>query len=312
MQIHYGLDKQFIIRYPVVTTGSFDGVHIGHKVILNRLRKKAKELQGESVLITFNPHPRKILYPETAGKDLLLINSQREKIELLKTTKLDHLIIINFTLDFSKTSSIDFIRKIIVNKLHSKSVIVGFNHYFGHNREGKFEYLHELGKFYNFAVEEIPQQDIDNETVSSTKIRKALLDGNIQRANAYLDHRYIIMGVFKPVHKNSSFQNLFSYVIEVDEECKLIPPDGFYAIHVISGNIYFKGMAVIIRPADFVYNSKNIAIYLYLANTQDVLLNKTGTVYFHKQIRNETVFRNEKSLNQEIDEAIIEIEELIY
>jgi riboflavin kinase / FMN adenylyltransferase len=116
MQVHYGLDNVMSIRNPVVTTGSFDGVHIGHKTILNRLRKLAREVDGESVLITFYPHPRKVLYPETAGKDLKLINSQSEKIKLLKTTRLDHLIIIDFTLEFSKISSADFIRKILVGK----------------------------------------------------------------------------------------------------------------------------------------------------------------------------------------------------
>jgi riboflavin kinase / FMN adenylyltransferase len=112
MQVHYGLNKEFDIRNPVITTGSFDGVHVGHKTILNRLRKTAREVEGESVLITFHPHPRKVLYPETAGRNLKLINSQREKIKLLRTTKLDHLIIVDFTVEFSKMSSADFIRKI--------------------------------------------------------------------------------------------------------------------------------------------------------------------------------------------------------
>lgn len=312
MQIHYGLEKTFTIQNPVVTTGSFDGVHVGHKVILNRLRRLAKEIQGESVLITFHPHPRKVLYPETAGKDLLLINSQEEKIELLRNTKLDHLIIVNFTLEFSQISSIDFIRKILVEKLNSSCVIVGFNHHFGHNREGDYEYLQELGKFYNFEVEEIPEQDIDNETVSSTKIRKALIDGNIQRANAYLDHHYIIKGKIKKSNDNILSEKIDALSVNIEEECKLVPPDGIYAIHVISGNIYHKGMAVVFRPPGYTHNSVLIGVNLFLINYEEDLINKSGTVFFHKQIRDATVLKNNQILKTDFEESFEEIEELIY
>lgn len=313
MQIHYGLDKKFAIKNPVVTTGSFDGVHVGHKVILSRLRRLAKEIHGESVLITFHPHPRKVLYPETAGKDLLLINSQEEKIELLRNTKLDHLIIVNFTLEFSRTTSVDFIRKILVEKLNSSRVIVGFNHHFGHNREGDYEYLHELGKYYKFDVEEIPEQDIDNETVSSTKIRKALLDGNIQRANAYLDHQYIISGIINIGNVSLVNQNIESLSIGIDEECKLVPPDGIYAIHVITeNNIYHKGMAIVMRPPGYTHNSLLISVNLHLLNKGEDLIKKRGTVFFHKQIRNASVFRNNLLLEPEFEGSLEEIEELIY
>lgn len=312
MQIHYGLDKEFQINNPVVTTGSFDGVHVGHQVILNRLRRLAKEINGESVLITFHPHPRKILYPETAGKDLLLINSQHEKIELLKNTKLDHLIIVNFTLEFSQTTSVDFVRKILIGKLNAKRIIVGFNHHFGHNREGDYEYLLELGKFYNFEVEEIPEQDIDNEAVSSTKIRKAILEGNIQRANAYLDHQYIINGLLGKSTKEISGIKNPAYSIQIDEECKLVPPDGIYAVHIIAGNIYSKGMAAIQRPLDFTYDSRKIILDVFLFDEKVEINKKNGTVYFHKQIRNGSVFKNSQLILSEFEESKEEIEELIY
>lgn len=312
MQIHYGLDKEFQINNPVVTTGSFDGVHVGHQVILNRLRRLAKEINGESVLITFHPHPRKILYPETAGKDLLLINSQHEKIELLKNTKLDHLIIVNFTLEFSQTTSVDFVRKILIGKLNAKRIIVGFNHHFGHNREGDYEYLLELGKFYNFEVEEIPEQDIDNEAVSSTKIRKAILEGNIQRANAYLDHQYIINGLLGKSTKEISGIKNPAYSIQIDEECKLVPPDGIYAVHIIAGNIYSKGMAAIQRPLDFTYDSRKIILDVFLLDEKVEINKKNGTVYFHKQIRNGSVFKNSQLILSEFEESKEEIEELIY
>jgi len=313
MEVHYGLEKKFDIRNPVITTGSFDGVHIGHKTILNRLRRLARDVDGESVLITFHPHPRKVLYPETAGRDLKLINSQSEKIKLLRTTKLDHLIIVDFTLEFSMMSSADFIRKILVDKLRAKKVVVGFNHHFGHNREGDYEYLYELGKYFNFGVEEIPQQDIDNETVSSTKIRRALREGNIQRANAYLDHYYIVRGRLEkgdPGLRSAGFATLR---VPVEEDTKLIPPDGVYAVHLISGNIYYRGMLKIRRPGgDLSALSTEIGLNVHLFEYNNNLEGQTGTVCFHKRMRDETIFRNGYDLISELLEAREETEELIY
>ncbi|MBC7126531.1 MAG: riboflavin biosynthesis protein RibF, partial [Bacteroidales bacterium] len=130
MKVHYGFDGIGEITNPVVTTGSFDGVHLGHKVIINRINEIAQSIGGESVLITFYPHPRKVLYPETAGKNLMFILSQREKIELLSKTGLDHLIIVKFTLEFSKISSVQFIRDYLISKLNARYIVVGFNHHF--------------------------------------------------------------------------------------------------------------------------------------------------------------------------------------
>ncbi len=313
MEVHYGLDKEFNIKNPVITTGSFDGVHVGHKTILNRLRKLAKEVDGESVLITFHPHPRKVLYPETAGKELRLINSQSEKIKLLRTTRLDHLIIVEFTPGFSRISSADFIRKILVGKLRAKKVVVGFNHYFGHNREGDYEYLYELGKYFNFDVEEIPQQDIDNETVSSTKIRKALLEGNIQRANAYLDHHYIIRGKLEDGDPELCSMGFPTLKLPVGEESKLIPPDGLYAVHLISGNLYYRGMIKVRRPGvDASVQATDISLQVHLFEFNNNLAGKVATVFFHKQMRNETIFTNGYDLVGELQEAREETEELIY
>jgi len=242
MKIHYGFDTATNIKNPVITTGSFDGVHIGHKAILDRINELASETGGESVLITFHPHPRKVLFPDTAGKNLLLINSQREKIELLSKTGLDHLIIVEFTKKFSEISSIDFIRNILVARLHAKKVVIGFNHHFGHNREGNFDYLYELGQYYNFGVEEIPEQDIHTETVSSTLIRKALLEGKIQRANAYLDHHYIIIGKLKKGSTSCEALDFHTLRVPVTEDSKLVPPDGVYAVSILIEGEYYKGI----------------------------------------------------------------------
>ena len=249
MLVHRSLEKLNIDK-SVVTTGSFDGVHVGHRTIINRLRYIAKETDGVSVLVTFYPHPRKILYPNSQGKDLQMINTQREKIFLLEKAGLDHLVIIPFSLEFSKTTSVDFIRKILVAKLHASCVIVGFNHHFGHNREGDYDYLHELGKYYNFAVEEIPEQDIHNEFVSSTKIRKAILEGNIQRANAYLDHEYFFIARIKAASESSLPADLSWFELFPEEEEKQVTSPGVYACSLQEDDRRIKVMVVIQKAGE--------------------------------------------------------------
>jgi len=313
MKIYYDLENIGQIKNPVVTTGSFDGVHIGHKTILNRLCEIAGNIDGESVLITFHPHPRKVLFPDTAGKTLLLINSQREKIELLRKTGLDNLVILTFTKAFSEISSIDFIRNILVGKLKVKKVVIGFNHHFGHNREGNFDYLYELGQYYNFGVEEIPEQDIHNETVSSTLIRKALLDGRVQRANAYLDHHYIIISELFEGSAICRDLNFPTYRLKIEEENKLVPHDGVYAVQALIDGEYLKGILNIKNalPPE-IRDINEIHIDIYLFDNQINLEGKTATIFFAKRIRDELQFSTNEEMNQQLKSDLTEVEELIY
>ena len=239
------MDHLPVIPFPVVTLGSFDGVHAGHRVIIGRLQTLAKQVAGSSVLITFHPHPRKVLYPETLGKELRLISSQAEKIRLLEECGLDHLIILEFTLDFARTSSDDFVKRYLVDMLHAHTIVVGFNHYFGHHREGSFDSLYKLRENYGFEVEEIPMQEIHNETVSSTKIRKALSEGNIQRANAYLEHYYMMMASPEPDPGLTAHYNQACFQILNRDPLKLLPPPGSYASSVQFGENSLKGIVYI-------------------------------------------------------------------
>ncbi|TSA27375.1 MAG: riboflavin biosynthesis protein RibF [Bacteroidetes bacterium] len=245
MNIYYDFDHLGEIRNAVVTTGSFDGVHTGHKVILERLKKLAFEMGGETVLITFDPHPRKVLYPDTYGKELRLITTRREKTELLSRAGLDHLIIVNFTPEFSKTSSVNFVRDILLKKLKARKIITGYNHHFGYNREGDTEVMRQLGRQYGFEVEEIPEQEIQQESVSSVSIRKALLEGDIRRANKYLGHNYIITG--KCTRKKVSPVNPHApcYSIRPEDEIKLLPPDGTYPVIIIDPDDKYPGHCMI-------------------------------------------------------------------
>ena len=280
MNIHYDFSNLEEIRNAVVTTGSFDGVHNGHKVILERLKKIAFDIGGETVLITFHPHPRQVLYPDTYGKNLKLISSQREKIELLTKAGIDHLIIANFTLEFSKISSVSFVRDILLKKIHPRKIVTGYNHHFGHNREGDTELMVQLGKQFGFEVEQIPEQDIQQETVSSVSIRKALIKGDIRKANRYLDHNFIISGNCQQVTPQTSRKNADRYSMQLEEEHKLIPPDGIYAVSIIDDEAKYSGKC-------FITNNNEHPLETSIEFQADEPLNcqsESTTLLFHNKI----------------------------
>lgn len=309
MKIFYGFDQVGDIRNAVVTTGSFDGVHIGHKVILQRLKKLAAEIGGETVLITFHPHPRKVLYPETAGKGLYLINSQREKISLLQKAGLDNLIIVEFTLEFSQTTSIDFVRNILLSKLHARKIVIGFNHHFGHNREGDYDELRKLGAIHGFEVEEIPEQDIHNESVSSTKIRKALEEGSIQKANAYLDHQYIIMGMLRKSSRMLEEIGFPCYSMQVEEDCKLVPPNGVYAVTLTGEDCFSRAMCFIRKNEE---SPLDTLVEVHLLECYGNIEGEIGTLLFHKRIREERTIESPEELKRQLTIDRNQVDELIF
>ncbi|HEX2920649.1 MAG TPA: adenylyltransferase/cytidyltransferase family protein [Bacteroidales bacterium] len=306
MRIFRSFDEAAVIRNPVVTTGSFDGVHIGHKTILNRLKMLAEKYDGESALITFDPHPRKVLYPDTAGKDLKLINSQEEKLMMLSKAGLDNVIIVKFDIEFSRITSEQFVRDLLHNKLHARVIVAGFNHHFGFNKEGDYKQLWNWRELYNFEAEEIPEQEVYHETVSSTRIRQAINEGYIQRANAYLDHYYVIMGssekFIPPV--DSGLPSLLK--IRVVEESKLIPPSGVYAASIEEGNVCRKGMILICRK-----NYETPQILADVMDGNDIDPGSKLTLYFHKRIIGSVCLSDEKSIPK-IKHAREEIAELIF
>ncbi|MCF8221996.1 MAG: adenylyltransferase/cytidyltransferase family protein [Bacteroidales bacterium] len=245
MRVFYGFDKPGKIKNPVVTTGTFDGVHLGHKTILNRLKRLAAENDGESVLITFYPHPRKVLYPGTKGKNLKMISTKEEKIELLEEAGLDNLIIVEFTREFSKVSGREFIENYVFARLSPVVVVVGFNHHFGHNKEGDYAYLQSVSSEYGFRAEEIPEQEVQNETVSSTEIRKALSEGYIQKANAYLDHYYFVSGKPSMGDGVAGINGDARIRITIDDDEKMFPLSGSYAVSIPLDNTIKRGFAYI-------------------------------------------------------------------
>ena len=281
------------IKNAVVTTGSFDGVHIGHKEIIKHLNDLSKQINGESVLITFYPHPRKVLYPEQ--NDLKLINSKSEKIELLQKTGLNNLIIVPFTLDFSKTTSHDFIVKYLLGNLNTRIIVIGHNYQFGHKRQGDNTYLHDLAQKMNFRVEEIPLKGVKNETISSTKIRKILHKGNIQQANNYLGHQFFISGIIKQTDKMPEVNNSEVFELIIEEQDKLIPPPGIYAIKLFCKGSYMKGMAII-------YNTDNqeLKIRINLLFNDFKEDNVRGVLYFYRKIKTGNIFSDTTNSDKEL------------
>lgn len=307
MKIYRSFEDAKTIKNPVVTTGSFDGVHIGHKTILKRIRSLAEKNDGESVLITFHPHPKIVLYPDTIGKDLKLINSQEEKLDLLRKAGLDNVIIIQFTKEFSKITSDQFLRDFLHGILKVKIVVAGFNHHFGFNKEGDYRQIWQLRKKYNFEAEEIPGQEVRHETVSSTMIRQAISEGYIQKANAHLDHHYIIMGVPEE-HYADYANNYFSFLkIPLTQENKLLPVPGIYAVSAETNSGISKGMVVINRDP---YGEQEVLVHLL--NNKKFREGQTTTLFFHKKISGMIDLTDKNNSAYKLRSALEQISDLIY
>jgi riboflavin kinase/FMN adenylyltransferase len=266
----------------------------------------AGKYNGESVLITFDPHPRKVLYPDTAGKDLKLINSQEEKLDLLEKAGLDNVIIVEFTREFSKVTSEQFVRDFLHGILHAKVVVAGFNHHFGFNKEGDYKQLWDWQAKYHFEAEEIPEQEVYHETVSSTRIRQAISEGYIQRANAYLDHYYIIIG--KSVKYQVDGTDLYNSLVKIPltDEFKILPPPGIYAVSIESVTGTSKGMTIIYGRHD-----QTSEVLVHIFDESYFIPGNKLTISFHKKIHGAINFSDTKSISK-INHAMEEISDLIY
>ena len=223
----------------IVTIGTFDGIHIGHQKILKDLIRTAKKENKKSVLLTFFPHPRMVLQKDVS---IRLINTIEEKSSLLEKMGLDYLIIHPFSQEFSRLSALDFVRNILANQLNTSRLIIGYDHHFGKNREGNIHQLREYSLLYDFEVEEIPAQDIDNVSVSSTKIRTALKEGRLKTANNYLGYNYMLNGTIVNGKKLGGKIGFPTANLDIKEPYKLIPKTGVYVIKTIIDAVLYTGM----------------------------------------------------------------------
>jgi riboflavin kinase/FMN adenylyltransferase len=243
MKIYNNIDEFEPVKNAVVTIGTFDGVHLGHRKIIERIKELAKASGGETVILTFFPHPRMILHPE--DQSLKLINTINEKAELLEQLGVDHLIITPFSRDFSNQTPEGYIRDVLVDKIGTKKIVIGYDHRFGKDREGGLADLQRLAPVYGFEVIEIPEEDIHHVAVSSTRIRNALLNAEIDLANEFLGYPFFISG---KVVRGDQIGRQIGYPtanIMVEESYKLIPADGIFAVKVKVNDQEYKGMGYI-------------------------------------------------------------------
>ncbi len=288
MRIYEGINNFKRLDYAVVTSGTYDGVHKGHQKILQRMIEVAKSEGGETVLISFWPHPRMVLNNDPGF--LKLINTMEEKQELLRNIGINHLILIPFTLEFAQTSSTDFIKNILVDAIGTRKLIIGYNHRFGKNREGNFKNLVRDSSKYGFEVEEIPKHEIDHLGISSTIIRKSLIKGDIPTANRYLGHFFLINGLVIHGDKLGKTIGFPTANLQIEEAYKLIPGDGVYAVKVIVRGKEFNGMLNIgKRPT---VDGLNRKIEVHIIGFNDDIYTEKISISFVKKIRDEKKFRS--------------------
>lgn len=286
MIIHTGLDDIQPIMNAVVTSGTFDGVHRGHQTILSRLTEVAKTIGGESVLITYWPHPRTVVSNDSLN--LKLLTTLDEKIELLDQADVDHLVVIPFTRSFSQLTSEEYIRQILIDKIGTKKLVIGYDHRFGRDREGGFDYIQAHQRDYGFEVEEIPRQDIEAVGVSSSKIRAALNEGNIQSANQFLGRPYSLTGTIVKGRQIGRTIGFPTANMQVDDPVKLIPANGVYAVEVLYAGQTLGGMLNIgFRPT---VAGTNQTIETYIFDFDKDIYGEHLTLKFREFLRPEQKF----------------------
>ena len=285
MKITHGFSNFITTKRTIITIGTFDGVHIGHQKVIGQLLNSSKKEKEVSLLLTFFPHPKMILQKNS---DIKLINTIEEKSELLDKLGLDNLIIQPFNHEFSRLSAFEFVRDVLVNQLNISKLIIGYDHRFGKNREGSFEQLQEYGELFGFKVEEISVQSLNDISISSTKIRKALDKGNINIANNYLGYNFTLSGEVVKGNNLGSTIGFPTANISIKEDYKLIPKNGVYVVKSIIDTILYYGMMNIgNRPT---VDGKHQTIEVNFFNLDDNLYGKNIKVELLHFLRDEQKF----------------------
>ena len=306
MRIFEGLENVGQIKNPVVTIGTFDGVHIGHQKIIQQLILEANKIEGESVLITFYPHPRLVLFPD--NHNLQLLQTQAEKLQTLAENGLENVIILPFSKEFAQLSAFDFVQTVLFKSLRAKKIIIGYDHQFGNDRKGNIDFLIAHANDFNYDLIEIPAEEINEVNVSSTKIRAALHDGSVEIANAYLNKPFELSGT---VIKGEQLGRTIGFPtanLDLKDSTKLIPANGVYAVKVLlknEGKTYFGMMNIGFRPT--VSQAQKQSIEIYLFDFQADIYDSHLKVSLYKRIRTEEKFVNLATLKSQLskDEALI-------
>ena len=280
----------------IVTIGTFDGVHLGHRVVLRRMREIAKKTKGKSVLLTFSPHPRHVLHKD--NQDMKLITTLQEKQDLINQAGLDNLVIHEFTKKFSRIKPVNFVRDILVEQLNVHTLVIGYDHHFGRNREGSIQELTTLADLYDFNIEKIDPQYFEDVTVSSSKIRKLIEKGEMVKAKQYLGYEFMLNG---KVIKGNSLGKTINFPtanIVVENKWKILPADGVYAVKIVLEAKEYKGMMNIGQKPTVDGNGISLEVNIFDFN-QDIY-GKGIEIRFVKRIRDERKFENLQELKKQL------------
>lgn len=297
MKIHTNTD-QFKAVNPVVTIGTFDGVHLGHQKVISRLKDFADTHDGESVIFTFHPHPRLVTRPEETN--LRLLTTLEEKKALFAASGIDHLIVFPFTKSFSELSYGEFVKQVLVDKINTHCLVVGYDHRFGKNREGSFEYLKNCADTYGFLIEKLDALLIDESNVSSTRIRNYLQQGDIHKANRYLGYRYTLHGNVVEGNRVGRKLGFPTANIEASDSNKLIPGYGVYAVEVIIEGKKLGGMLNIGTRPTFNKNADNRSIEVHIFDFTEDIYTREITLVFVDKIREEQRFNGIEELTEQL------------
>lgn len=297
MKIHRDL-KHFEAKNPVITIGTFDGVHLGHRKIINRLQDIARSIGGESVIFTFDPHPRKVVAPSETN--LRLLTTLGEKIGLFERSGINHLIIFPFTPEFAQLSYAQFVEQILVGKIGTKHLVVGYDHKFGKNREGDFEFLKNCAEEFGFDVEKLDVLLMNESNVSSTKIREAIQKGDFETANAYLGYPFMVNGTVVAGQQLGRKIQFPTANIEASDPDKIIPGYGVYAVKVKVQEKEYLGMLNIGNRPTVNQNADRRSIEVYILDFDGNIYGQAIEIRFFHKLREEQKFASIDALKQQL------------
>ena len=283
----------------MVTIGTFDGVHLGHREVIAELKRISRETGGESVVFTFSPHPRMVVTP--AEDTIRLLTSLDEKSALLEGLAIDHLVIYPFTREFASLSHTDFVKNILVGRMHLCKLVTGYDHKFGHDRQGDFQSLNRLGEQLGFEVEQLNPLLIENVAVSSTKIRQAIEAGDVARANHYLGYPYLLKGTVVEGRRLGRELGFPTANILPDDLHKLVPTDGVYAVYVEVGGASYQGMLNVGTRPTVNSNVDHRSIEVHIFDFSGDIYGQSISVSFVGRVRDEVRFESLEKLKQQLE-----------
>jgi riboflavin kinase / FMN adenylyltransferase len=305
MQVHYNINQLPDFRNAVITIGTFDGVHLGHRQIINKLKDEARAANGETVIITFHPHPRKVVSSTILG--IRLINTLDEKLELLEQLEIDHVVVVPFTDAFANQPAEEYVRNFLIDKFHPHTIIIGYDHRFGRDRTGDYLLLEKMAPAFGYQLREIPRHVLDEVSISSTKIREALLEGKIEVADKLLGYEFFFSGLVVDGDKLGRKLGYPTANLKVQNDEKITPGNGIYAVYVSVGSQQegrLKGMMSIgFRPT---VDGKKRVIEVNIFDFDKEIYGQTIKVYVKKYLRAEVKFESLEALVKQIDQDKID------